>query len=255
MGAGQQGRARRPSSRPRSAQWADEILRAVADRAEGAQAVVQHRHRAVRLGGADGVLDSDDVRRDTRGAGGHHRVQREARARLRRLPRQLSRLVGWREIIGEELGTMTRIFASHSAGRQADSHHRRRHRAGPRGRRPAGRARRTGAPVGPTRSGAGRGRRGDLGRARGQRPITSRSTSATPTRSTAAVAEIWDRHGPLTGLLNNAAANFIAPTVTLSPRAFEAITSTVMTGSFNTTLAVGKRWIAEGSARDRCCPI
>ncbi|MDQ1573169.1 MAG: hypothetical protein QOH44_728 [Actinomycetota bacterium] len=63
----------------------------------------------------------------------------------------------------------------------------------------------------------------------------------------AAIAEIWHEHGPLTGLLNNAAANFIAPTATLSPRAFEAITSTVMTGSFNTTLAVGKRWIADGS--------
>jgi NAD(P)-dependent dehydrogenase (short-subunit alcohol dehydrogenase family) len=62
----------------------------------------------------------------------------------------------------------------------------------------------------------------------------------------AAVGEIWDRHGPLTGVLNNAAANFIAPTVSLSPRAFEAVTSTVMTGSFNTTLAIGKRWIAEG---------
>ncbi|MGO8962581.1 SDR family oxidoreductase [Mycobacterium sp.] len=62
----------------------------------------------------------------------------------------------------------------------------------------------------------------------------------------AAVDEIWERHGPLTGVLNNAAANFIAPTVSLSPRAFEAITSTVMTGSFNTTLSVGKRWIAEG---------
>jgi NAD(P)-dependent dehydrogenase (short-subunit alcohol dehydrogenase family) len=64
----------------------------------------------------------------------------------------------------------------------------------------------------------------------------------------AAVDDIWERHGPLTGLLNNAAANFIAPTVSLSPRAFDAITSTVMTGSFNTTLAVGKRWIAEGLA-------
>ena len=62
----------------------------------------------------------------------------------------------------------------------------------------------------------------------------------------AAVGEIWERYGPLTGVLNNAAANFIAPTVSLSPRAFEAVTSTVMTGSFNTTLAVGKRWIAEG---------
>ncbi len=32
----------------------------------------------------------------------------------------------------------------------------------------------------------------------------------------AAVDEIWTQHGPLTGLLNNAAANFIAPTATLS---------------------------------------
>ena len=62
----------------------------------------------------------------------------------------------------------------------------------------------------------------------------------------AAVDQIWDRYGPLTGVLNNAAANFIAPTVSLSPRAFDAVTSTVMTGSFNTTLAVGRRWIAGG---------
>ncbi len=62
----------------------------------------------------------------------------------------------------------------------------------------------------------------------------------------AAVTEIWQQHGPLTSVLNNAAANFIAPTATLSSRAFEAVTSTVMAGSFNTTLAVGKRWIADG---------
>jgi NAD(P)-dependent dehydrogenase (short-subunit alcohol dehydrogenase family) len=65
-------------------------------------------------------------------------------------------------------------------------------------------------------------------------------------RVAAAVEQIWDCHGPLTGVLNNAAANFIAPTASLSPRAFDAVTSTVMTGSFNTTLAVGRRWIAEG---------
>jgi NAD(P)-dependent dehydrogenase (short-subunit alcohol dehydrogenase family) len=62
----------------------------------------------------------------------------------------------------------------------------------------------------------------------------------------AAVAEIFERHGPLTGLINNAAANFIAPTKNISARAFEAISSTVMNGSFNTTHAVGKRWIAAG---------
>jgi NAD(P)-dependent dehydrogenase (short-subunit alcohol dehydrogenase family) len=62
----------------------------------------------------------------------------------------------------------------------------------------------------------------------------------------AAIGEIWERHGPLTGVLNNAAANFIAPTASLSARAFEAVTSTVMNGSFNTTHAAGKRWIEQG---------
>jgi NAD(P)-dependent dehydrogenase (short-subunit alcohol dehydrogenase family) len=61
----------------------------------------------------------------------------------------------------------------------------------------------------------------------------------------AAVATIWADHGPLTGLINNAAANFIAPTESLSTRAFEAVTSTVMKGSFHTTHAVGRRWIAD----------
>lgn len=62
----------------------------------------------------------------------------------------------------------------------------------------------------------------------------------------AAIGEIWTHHGPLTGLINNAAANFIAPTKDLSPRGFEAITSTVMNGAFFTTLACGKRWIEQG---------
>src|SRR5690606_36632711 len=58
---------------------------------------------------------------------------------------------------------------------------------------------------------------------------------------------IWTLHGPLTGVINNAAANFIAPTESLSPRAFEAVTSTVMNGSFNTTHAAGRRWIEGGT--------
>ena len=53
----------------------------------------------------------------------------------------------------------------------------------------------------------------------------------------AAIGEIWSKHGPLTGLINNAAANFIAPTKDLSPRGFEAITSTVMNCAFFTTHA------------------
>jgi NAD(P)-dependent dehydrogenase (short-subunit alcohol dehydrogenase family) len=62
----------------------------------------------------------------------------------------------------------------------------------------------------------------------------------------ATMETIWTQHGSLTGVLNNAAGNFIAQTKDLSPRAFEAITGTVMHGSFNTTHAAGKRWIADG---------
>jgi NAD(P)-dependent dehydrogenase (short-subunit alcohol dehydrogenase family) len=62
----------------------------------------------------------------------------------------------------------------------------------------------------------------------------------------AAVDRIFDRGNPLTGVVNGAAANFIAPTETLSARAFQAVTSTVINGSFHVTHAVGRRWIADG---------
>jgi NAD(P)-dependent dehydrogenase (short-subunit alcohol dehydrogenase family) len=66
-----------------------------------------------------------------------------------------------------------------------------------------------------------------------------------PASIVAMMDSIW-KDGPLTGLVNNAAANFIAPTKSLSPRAYEAIRSTVMDGNFYVTLEVGKRWIAGG---------
>lgn len=61
-----------------------------------------------------------------------------------------------------------------------------------------------------------------------------------------AMERIWVEHGPLTGVTNNAAANFIAPTKNLSPRAFEAVSGTVMNGSFHTTTSAGRRWIRDG---------
>lgn len=38
-----------------------------------------------------------------------------------------------------------------------------------------------------------------------------------------AIGVIWHEHGPLTSVINNAAGNFIAPTASLSSRAFEAV--------------------------------
>jgi NAD(P)-dependent dehydrogenase (short-subunit alcohol dehydrogenase family) len=53
--------------------------------------------------------------------------------------------------------------------------------------------------------------------------------------------------GPLTGLVNNAAGNFISRTEDLTPGGFNAIANIVMHGSFYVTHAVGKRWIASRS--------
>ena len=57
---------------------------------------------------------------------------------------------------------------------------------------------------------------------------------------------IWSDGGALTGLVNNAAGNFISRTEDLSPRGFEAVSNIVFRGSFFVTLDCGKRWIAEG---------
>lgn len=57
---------------------------------------------------------------------------------------------------------------------------------------------------------------------------------------------IWTDHGPLTGLINNAAGNFISRTEDLSMRGFDAIANIVFRGSFAMTHDIGKRWIAQG---------
>jgi NAD(P)-dependent dehydrogenase (short-subunit alcohol dehydrogenase family) len=63
----------------------------------------------------------------------------------------------------------------------------------------------------------------------------------------AMVQAIWDDGGPLTGLVNNAAGNFISRTEDLSPRGFDAVANIVLHGSFYVTHAVGRRWIAGGN--------
>src|SRR5256885_13604432 len=62
----------------------------------------------------------------------------------------------------------------------------------------------------------------------------------------AVVQKIWDEGGPLTGIVNTAAGNFISPTKDLTPNGFNAIANIVFHGTFYVTHAVGKRWIAGG---------
>lgn len=51
--------------------------------------------------------------------------------------------------------------------------------------------------------------------------------------------------GAIHGVLNNAAGNFISPTERLSHRAFDIVVDIVLKGSYYTTLAAGKNWIAK----------
>ena len=61
------------------------------------------------------------------------------------------------------------------------------------------------------------------------------------------VEALWESGG-LTGLVNNAAGNFISPTESLSPRGFDAVANIVFHGTFYVTQAVGKRWVAQAKA-------
>jgi NAD(P)-dependent dehydrogenase (short-subunit alcohol dehydrogenase family) len=51
--------------------------------------------------------------------------------------------------------------------------------------------------------------------------------------------------GQIHGVVNNAAGNFISPTERLSHRAFDIVVDIVLKGTYYTTLAAGKNWIAK----------
>ena len=59
------------------------------------------------------------------------------------------------------------------------------------------------------------------------------------------VNKIMSEH-EISGLINNAAGNFISRTEDLSMNGFLAVLNIVLTGSINITLEVGKRWIKDG---------
>jgi NAD(P)-dependent dehydrogenase (short-subunit alcohol dehydrogenase family) len=62
----------------------------------------------------------------------------------------------------------------------------------------------------------------------------------------ALVGSVVERFGKITGLVNNAAGNFLAQTEKLSSNAFKTVVDIVLTGSFHATTAVGRRLIEQG---------
>lgn len=86
----------------------------------------------------------------------------------------------------------------------------------------------------------------DLMAAHGGKVVGIACDIRVPEAITDMMDQIWADGGALTGLINNAAGNFISRTQDLSPRGFDAIANIVFRGSFFVTLDAGKRWIAEG---------
>lgn len=72
---------------------------------------------------------------------------------------------------------------------------------------------------------------------------------ATDVRDYAAVENLLktavEEFGSVTGLVNNAAGNFVSPTERLSPKAFDVVVDIVLRGSYNCALAFGKHWIEQ----------
>jgi len=62
--------------------------------------------------------------------------------------------------------------------------------------------------------------------------------------------EAEERQGPVTRLVNNAAANFLAASEDISPNGFDAIIKTNLYGSFYCTQAAGRRWLERAEDPD-----
>jgi len=106
------------------------------------------------------------------------------------------------------------------------------------------------------------GRRGDVCKATAEELVEKHGGKVVPhpcdIRNAEMISEmndiIWQQHGPLTGLINNAAGNFISRTEDLSIRGFDAIANIVFRGTFYMTHDIGKRWI-EGGTRGNVVSI
>lgn len=81
-------------------------------------------------------------------------------------------------------------------------------------------------------------------RAKGGRAAWASVDVRDPASVGAGIDQLEAELGPITGLVNNAAGNFLAATEDLSANAFNAVVQIVLYGTFHCTQAMGRRWIA-----------
>jgi NAD(P)-dependent dehydrogenase (short-subunit alcohol dehydrogenase family) len=81
----------------------------------------------------------------------------------------------------------------------------------------------------------------------GERLFTVTCDVREPEQVDRMVNAVYDALGSIDIVVNNAAGNFLAATEDLSPNAFDAVVRTVLNGTFNVTVAVGRRMIEKKS--------
>lgn len=80
----------------------------------------------------------------------------------------------------------------------------------------------------------------------GQKVLTVPTDIRDPDACQAMVERAIQAHGPVRGLINNAAGNFLCASEDLSPGGFGTVVDIVLKGSWNATQAVGKHMIEHG---------
>jgi len=67
-----------------------------------------------------------------------------------------------------------------------------------------------------------------------------------PAQVAALMDGVWERHGRLDILINNAGGQFAARSIDITPKGWNAVVDTNLTGAWYMTQEAGRRWIARG---------
>ncbi|MEM9563689.1 MAG: SDR family oxidoreductase [Actinomycetota bacterium] len=82
-------------------------------------------------------------------------------------------------------------------------------------------------------------------------PVHTRAmTIRDPEQVAELVDEVWDRHGGLHVLINNAGGQFSSPAVDITPKGWAAVVETNLYGTWYLMQAAARRWIADDQASD-----
>lgn len=82
------------------------------------------------------------------------------------------------------------------------------------------------------------------------RPVTGLTADIRDRASVdALVAETLARHGRVDVLVNNGGGQFLAPAESISPKGFDAVVQTNLTGTWNLTRAVADAWMLQNGGR------